>query len=132
MIVLDTHILLWWASGDGSLPDAARKAIGQALDNGDEIVISAISAWEIAMLIDKGRLVLGMDVEDWIAHATRLEGVRFRPVDAEIGVKATLLPGTFHSDPADRMIVATARKLNAPLITADRKVLAYPHVNTIG
>ena len=131
MIVIDTHILLWWVNRSGSLSDAAEKAIKETLDSDSEVIISSISSWEISMLIEKGRLVLSMDVESWIDMVSQIDGVRFIPVDNEISVKSTLLPGEFHKDPADRMIVATARKLAVPLITADEKIIHYEHVKTI-
>ena len=131
MIVIDTHVLMWWVSGSDSLSDAAEKAIQDTLASDGDVIISSISAWEISMLIEKGRLVLSMDVENWLDEVSQIDGVRFMPVDNEIGVKSTMLPGEFHKDPADRMIVATARKLAVPLITADEKIIRYEHVKTI-
>ena len=131
MIVLDTHVLIWWVSGDtGQISPAAQEAIKQELAGG-QIVISSISAWELAMLVAKGRLALSMDVSEWLACVSQIEAVTFVTVDNTIAVKSTELPGEFHKDPADRMIVATARKLAAPLVTADEKIRAYPHVRTI-
>ncbi|HKT30213.1 type II toxin-antitoxin system VapC family toxin [Dyella sp.] len=130
MIVLDTHALVWWVNGDDALSTKARKAIERELDGG-EIVISAISAWEIAMLVERERLVLSMDVESWLSTVAQIEAVRFIPVDVEMGVKSVNLPGEFHNDPADRMIVATARKLAVPLVTRDEKIRSYKHVKTI-
>jgi PIN domain nuclease of toxin-antitoxin system len=83
------------------------------------------------MLIEKGRLVLSMDVENWLDEVIQIDGVRFVPVDNEIGIKSTALPGEFHKDPVDRMIVATARKLAVPLVTADEKIISYEHVKTV-
>lgn len=131
MIVLDTHVLLWWVSGSGQLSATAEKAIKRTLARGSEVLISAISAWEVAMLIEKGRLVLSMDIENWFDEVSQIDGLRFIPVDNEIGIKSTVLPGTFHQDPADRMIVATARKLAISLVTADEKIRSYEHVKTI-
>ncbi|RLA44380.1 MAG: VapC toxin family PIN domain ribonuclease [Gammaproteobacteria bacterium] len=131
MVVVDTHVLVWWVSGDKSLSKPASKAIKGALVSGSEVVISSISAWEIAMLIEKERLTLTMDVDSWLDEVAQIDGVRFMPIDNEITVKSTMLPGKFHKDPADRMIVATARKLAVPLITADNKIRAYKHVKTI-
>ncbi|QAU23099.1 type II toxin-antitoxin system VapC family toxin [Dyella sp. M7H15-1] len=130
MIVLDTHALVWWANGDDALSTNAKKAIEDELD-ADQIVISAISAWEIAMLVERERLVLSMDVSNWLNTLAQIEAVRVLPVDIEIGVKSVNLPGEFHNDPADRMIVATARKLAAPLVTCDEKIRNYKHVKTI-
>lgn len=131
MIVIDTHVLVWWVSNDKSLSATAAKAIKDTLDNGSEVVVSSISAWEISMLIEKGRLVLSMDVESWLDEVAQIDGVRFVPVDNEVGIKSTVLPGEFHKDPADRMIVATARKLAVPLVTADEKIRDYEHVKTV-
>ncbi|WP_018008912.1 type II toxin-antitoxin system VapC family toxin [Cupriavidus neocaledonicus] len=130
MIVLDTHALLWWTAGSAELSGAARTAIARELAEGD-IVVSAISAWEVAMLVERGRLVLTMDVDAWLATVAKIDVVRFLPVDAGIAVKSVNLPGDFHKDPADRMIVTTARMLAAPLVTRDEKIRAYPHVRTI-
>ena len=131
MIVIDTHVLVWWVSESGALSTAAKRAIKNATKSGSEVLISSISAWEIAMLVEKGRLVLSMDVERWLDEVAQIDGVRFVPVDNEIGIKSAVLPGTFHKDLADRMIVATARKLAVPLVTADEKIIRYEHVKTI-
>lgn len=131
MIVLDTHVLLWWVTDSGQLSIAAKKAINSTLSQGSEIIVSTISAWEISMLINKKRLVLSMEVESWFDEVSQIDGIRFLPVDNEIGIKSTVLPGSFHKDPADRMIVATARKLAVPLVTADEKIRGYQHVKTI-
>lgn len=130
MIVLDTHTLVWWVSGDSTLSKKAKTAISRELDGGG-IFVSAISAWEIAMLVERERLVLSMDVDSWLATVSAIEAVRFVPVDVDIATKSVDLPGEFHKDPADRMIVATARKFAVPLITKDEKIRAYPHVKTI-
>lgn len=131
MIVLDTHVLLWWVNGSGQLSATAEKAIKRTLAKGSEVLVSAISAWEVSMLIEKGRLILSMDVENWFDEVSQIDGVRFIPVDHEIAIKSTVLPGIFHKDPADRMIVATARKLAISLVTADEKIKSYGHVKTI-
>jgi PIN domain nuclease of toxin-antitoxin system len=130
MIVLDTHTLFWWVSGDPLLSKKAKAAIEKEMDGG-EIVISSITAWEISLLVERTRLYLTMDVASWIAKVAEIEAVRFVPVDVEIAMKSASLPGDFHKDPADRMIVATARKFAAPLITKDEKIRAYAHVKTI-
>lgn len=131
MIVLDTHTLLWWASGDkAQLSAAALQAIEGELSGG-QIMVSSISAWELAMLVAKDRVALSMDIGEWLSVVGQIDEVSFVPVDNEIAVKSTELPGEFHKDPADRIIVATARKLAAPLVTVDDKIRAYPHVRTI-
>ena len=131
MLVLDTHVLVWWVNADTSkLSPAALDAIAREMQGG-EIIISSISAWEIAMLAARGRMSLTMDVSQWLALVAQIRTVRFYPVDNEIALESVQLPGEFHKDPADRMIVATARKLNATLITADEKILTYQHVKTV-
>ncbi len=83
------------------------------------------------MLIEKGRLVLNMDVEHWLDEVAHIDGVRFVAIENDIAAKSTALPGDFHKDPADRFIVATARQFACPLVTADQLILKYEHVTTI-
>jgi len=131
VIVLDTHALVWWVNGDSALSRVAGQAIEKERKRQGEIIISSISAWEIAMLLQKERLVLSMDVETWLRTVTEVPGVRFIPVDNGVAVESTRLPGRFHKDPADRLIVALARTLSAPLVTSDRRIRGYRHVKTI-
>ena len=132
MIVIDTHTLVWWVSGDTALSPNASAAIESELDDENGLIlVSAISAWELAMLVEKGRITLAMDVDDWLETVSEIEGVRFAPVDKEVAVQSTRLPGEFHKDPADRMIVALARHFNVPVVTADEKIRAYKHVKAI-
>lgn len=130
MIVLDTHALVWWIDGTG-LSKHARATIEQELEIDGEIVISAISAWEVTLLVKKGRLGLAMDVGDWFDRVNRINGVRIAPMDHRIAIASADLPGDFHDDPADRMIVATARSLSAPLVTKDKQIRSYEYVRTI-
>ena len=131
MIVLDTHALVWWANGEGeALSAGARRAIEAELDGG-RILVSSISAWELAMLVARGRMALSMDVSEWLAVVGQIDAVTFVPVDNELAVRSTQLPGEFHKDPADRLIVATARKHAVPVVTADAKIRDYPHVRSI-
>jgi len=131
MLVIDTHVLIWFVNGSKELSSKAKKAIKSVMSKEGEIIISSISALGISMLILKGRLVLSMDIESWLDQVKQIEGFRFMAVNNEIGYKSTILPGEFHKDPADRMIVATARKLAVPLVTADEKIRKYEHVKTI-
>lgn len=132
MILLDTHALLWWVDGDSQLSSRAKAAIEREQESDEgQILVSAISAWEIAMLVEKGRLTLTMGVDDWLDTVSEIDGVRFVPVDTAVGIQATRLPGEFHKDPADRMIVSLARHLNVPLVTADEKIRAYKHVRSV-
>jgi len=126
-LVLDTHALLWHASESENLSQVARDAIASA----EELAVSAISAWEIGMLISKGRLSLSYDVSAWIDLAGRLPKIRWMDIGPELAVLSTRLPGTFHGDPADRLITATAISLGATLVTADDRIRNYRHVRTI-
>ena len=131
MIVLDTHTLLWWVNRDSDrLSNTAAKTISDQLKDG-RICVSSITVWEIAHLVAHGRFTLGMALADWVAVAEDIPEVEFVPVDNIIAADSVTLPEPFHRDPADRFIVATARKLSAPLVTIDRKIRAYPHVQTI-
>jgi len=130
MIVLDTHVLVWWAAGGSQLSRLAREAIEAEVPDG-EILISAISAWEVAMLAKAGRLALTMDAGAWLDTVAQVPAVRFVPVDVRISVQSVDLPGEFHKDPADRIIVATARHHSVPVVSADLKIRDYPHVQTI-
>jgi PIN domain nuclease of toxin-antitoxin system len=132
LIVLDTHALLWWVNGGSQLSQQALDAIEHELQADDgEILISAISAWEIALLVEKGRLTLSMSIDDWLDTVDEIDGVRFVAVDVATVVESTRLPGEFHKDPADRMIVALARHFNAELVTSDEKIMAYRRVRAL-
>jgi len=131
LIVLDTHAWVWWLSRPERLPEPARAAIGESLDDGTPVHVSAISAWEVALLVERGRLELTMEVTDWISRAESAPEVRFVPVDHRVGLRAVQLPCFPHKDPADRMIVATALDLGAALVTADRRLQDYTPVATI-
>ena len=123
-VVLDTHALVWLVDGDRRLPAAARKRITAAAQN-SQVWVSAITPWEVAMLVAKGRLNLNRDAMDWVDAALALPGLRLAPIEPTIAVASTRLPGELHGDPADRLIVATARHLGATLVTADAQLLAY-------
>lgn len=131
MIVLDTHALIWWVTGDSQLSAPARAVIEGAVDAGQRVLVSAISAWEIAMLVERGRIALAMDLDEWLAAVESLDGVSIVPLTAHVAVQSATLPGEFHKDPADRMIVALARERNAALVTADDKIQRYPHVRWV-
>ena len=129
MIVLDTHVWLWWISNPELLSSAARKTLDHAMADG-EICISSISAWEVAILVKKGRLDLTMSAEDWIARSEALPFLRFIPVDNRIALKSANHPGQLHDDPADRIIIATTIMLGGTLVTKDDKIRKYQHVRT--
>ncbi len=124
LVLLDTHTWVWLLNGSERLGPKARKAIQHSLAE-EAVLVSAISPWEVAMLVAKGRLVLDRDVGEWVQAALSLPGIRLEPVSPEVAVASTRLPGTIHPDPADRMIAATARHLGSTLITADQLLLDY-------
>lgn len=132
-MLLDTHAWVWLLNGSARLGPKARKAIQRSLAD-EAVLVSAISPWEVAMLVAKGRLVLDRDVGEWVDAALSLPGFRLEPISPEVAVASTRLPGVLHSDPADRMIAATARHLRSTLITADQLLLDYGkggHIKTL-
>jgi len=131
VIVLDTHTLIWWVNADNRLSTNAKIAIEKELGSKGQILVSAITAWEIAMLIKKGRLILTMNIDDWLATVSAIEGVQFVPIGVEVAIQSVRLPGEFHSDPADRFITALAQHHSVSLVTADENIRAYKHVKTI-
>ena len=88
MIVVDTHVLVWWVDGGTELSLHAKEAIKQEVSPAGEILISSITAWEVAMLVDKGRLSLTMNIDDWFAVVGEIEGVRFVPLDNELAIQS--------------------------------------------
>ena len=126
MIVLDTHIWIWWVHRRLELTAPARALIEASTASG--IGISAISCWEVAKLVERGKLSLPNPVFDWLKQALAYPGVRWLDLSPRIATEATQLPGSFRRDPADQIIVATARVFDAPLVTMDAKILAYPYV----
>jgi PIN domain nuclease of toxin-antitoxin system len=132
VIVLDTNAFIWLADGD-RLSDPALAAIAASAPSGG-VLVPAVVAWEIGLAVSKNRLRLTMGVEVWLKRALALPGVRELPLSAEVALASTRLPGRFHADPADRLIVAAARAHGAMLITSDRAILAYAksgHVKAI-
>ena len=130
-VLLDTPALVWLVVGDGRLRLAVRRRIETAAQQ-QQLWVSAITPWEIGMLVAKGRLVLDRDVMDWLQAALSLPGIRVAPLEPALAVASTRLPGELHGDPADRLIVATARHLGATLVTADAALLAYGQLGHVG
>ena len=123
MILLDTCTLLWTINSDPILP-AARKEISRAASAGG-LYVSPISAWEIGLLVRRGRLELQVAAESYIDRVFRLPGVRVATLTPGIAVRSSYLPGELHEDPADRLLVATAIVMGLKLITRDRRLLDY-------
>jgi PIN domain nuclease of toxin-antitoxin system len=121
-LLLDTHTVLWMVEGHPRLGAETGKAVNQAARE-DRISISAITPWEIGLLASKGRIELHRDVLGWVRDALNRPGVRLATLEPEVAVASTRLPFEMHADPADRILVATARHLGATLVTADRALL---------
>lgn len=130
MIVLDTHVLLWWVSDPNKLSSKAQEAIKKESSKG-LILVSSISVWELYLLVKKERLKLTMDTDSWIEKVEKLPFIQFVPVDNRIAAKSVILPGKFNEDPADRMIVATTREKGAVLITNDKRIRNYSYVRSL-
>lgn len=130
MIVLDTHTWIWFISNPDLLSKPAKAAVDAAVKD-KRILISSISAWELALLVTKKRMKLTLDVTDWIAKSESLPFIQFVPVTNSIAAKSVNLPLPLHPDPADRIIIATALSVGAPLVTRDEKLLDYAPVKTI-
>ncbi|MDZ7699968.1 MAG: type II toxin-antitoxin system VapC family toxin [Deltaproteobacteria bacterium] len=130
MIVLDTHTWVWFVSDPANLSGAAKHAIESSISH-NGLFISSISVWEVALLVAKKRMAFSMDVVDWISMSERMSFFQFVPIDNRVALKSVHLPQPIHQDPADRIIIATAIVLGAPVVTKDVKLLKYPHVETI-
>ena len=129
MIVLDTHIWVWWVHNDAQLTDKHREIIQGYEDEG--LGISVFSCWEVAKLVEQKRLTLHCSIDEWLETALHYPGIELLALTPEIVVESARLPGEFHRDPADQIIVATARIYDCPLLTADNKILKYPHVKLL-
>jgi PIN domain nuclease of toxin-antitoxin system len=120
--VLDTHAWVSWMIGTPNLASSAREAL-DALPPDNRPYVSAISLWEVAMLVELGRLSLSLPLTDWLAKAAHPRTVRLVPITPAIAAGTAALPASFHRDPADRLIVATCLELDAPLLTHDRLIM---------
>ncbi len=129
MIVLDTHVWVWWVHHDPLLPQDFQQAIQQQAASG--LGVSAISCWEVAKLVEYGKITLSDPLDDWMTQALDPSWVQLLPLTPEIAIESTRLPQPFHKDPADQIIVATARILDCPLVTCDTKIRAYSHVQLL-
>ena len=129
MILLDTHTWIWSHSATRLLSDNVTKLIQNT--QADQRAIASISIWEFAMMVTKGRITVKIDPKRWLNNAIGMSGLQIIELTPEIAMESCSLPGNFHRDPADRIIVATARTNNLTLLTKDRKILDYPHVKAV-
>jgi len=126
MILLDTHVWLWFVDDSDRLTKKHRQLIAERQKDG--LGVSVISCWEVAKLTEYGRLKLACAVEDWMEGALSLPGIRLIDLTPTVAIASTKLPVPFHRDPADQIIVATAQAYDLDLLTMDDKILKYPHV----
>jgi len=124
-LLLDTHVWLWYAEG---VTERLRPASVKKLDEarqGDGLIVSAISVWEIGLYAARGRIQLAVPLRDWVERALGVPGIRLAPLDAAVAAESTLLPGQPQGDPADRFLIATARTHGVVLATRDERILDY-------
>jgi PIN domain nuclease of toxin-antitoxin system len=127
MLLLDTHAWLWWSSASKRLSLRARRQI----DRARQIGVPAVCVWEVSTLVTRGRIRLDRDVRIWVIDALAQPRVRLVDLTAEIAVTAGTIPSSFHGDPIDRMVVATALELRAPLVTADERLKGWPGLEIV-
>ncbi len=130
MYLIDTHILLWWHGDRDRLSRDQWESIASA--NADSpLQVSDISLWEVAMLYDLGRIRLAIPLRDWLEKAVAPPLVRRHGISPAVATELALLPDSFHRDPADRILVATARVIGATLLTQDRRIVEAQLVDTL-
>ena len=130
MIVLDTQCWIWWVMGNNTrLSNRQVRTISN--HESDQIGVSAISCWEVAKLVELRKIQLPLEITEWVRAALQYPAISLLELTPEIAIESTRLPGNFHRDPADQIIVATARVLGCPLLTTDERIRSYPHVVTV-
>ncbi len=128
--LLDTHTWIWWHMRPQKLSRKV-KALIRNTKRYDELLLSAISPWEFSKLLEKGRIAISCNPEDWIAAALDLPKLRLVHLSPILAYRSTILPQPFHDDPADQIIAATAREENATILTKDKNILTYKHVKSL-
>jgi PIN domain nuclease of toxin-antitoxin system len=124
-LLLDTHVWIWVMEGEESELSKSTIRVIEDAGGGAGLLVSAISVWEVGMLEAKRRISLSRAVDEWVQAALTAPGHRLVELTPEIALESTRLPPTLHGDPADRIIVATARFLGATLVTCDESILKY-------
>jgi len=128
--VLDTHVWVWWHMHPKKLSKRVRSIISHP-DQYEELLLSAISPWEFSKLLEKKRIGISCDPAEWIREALEMPKLRLVPLTPTLSYRSTTLPPPFHEDPADQIIVATAREENATVMTKDKLIQEYTHVRTV-
>lgn len=129
-LLLDTHVLIWWLDGSGRLSPAQQEAVS-AVGPQSPLLVSDISLWEVATLCSLGRVRLSLPLREWLDKAAAPPLVRRQGISPAIAEHVATLPDSFHRDPADRILVATARVLGATLLTQDRRIIKSALVDTL-
>jgi len=128
--MLDTHTWIWWHMNPKKLSQKVKKIIKNT-NSYDEILLSAISPWEFSKLLEKKKIGISCDPEDWINSALDMPKFRLVPLSPVLAYRSTALPQPFHSDPVDQIIVATAREENATILTKDERIRTYDNVRSL-
>ena len=128
--LLDTHTWIWWHIRPQNLSEKVTSLIGDT-SRYSELLLSAISPWEFSKLVEEGRLGISHDPEGWINSALDMPKLRLVSLSPVIAYRSTILPQPFHKDPADQIIVATAREENAVILSKDERILSYEHVQSL-
>jgi len=128
--LLDTHAWVWWVTEDRRLSRPARRQIDKAAAN-NALWLSLISIWEVAKKVEKGQLMLDRPIDDWLDLATDRVGLHIAELSRSVLAQSCRLPPPFHGDPADQIIVATARDRDAVVVTKDRQIHQYGHVRAL-
>ncbi len=124
-LLLDTHVALWLDSGDDRLRASTRALIDDCWQDGGTILLSAVTAWEIALLVDTGRIDLDIPVEAWINRFLGRPGIEAVPLSHRAACRSYQLHHLEHRDPADRLLIATAIELACPLVTYDERIARF-------
>lgn len=128
--LLDTHTWIWWQMNPKNLSQKIKNII-KNVEGYEELLLSAISPWEFCKLLEIQKIGISCDPEDWITQALEMPKLRLVPISPRLAFRSTALPPPFHNDPADQIIVATAREESATLLTKDDKILNYKHVQSL-
>ena len=126
--LLDTHVWIWLFEGSTELPLETAQLLKDSANA--PLGLSAISPWEVAKKSSIGKIRLSMPLREWIISSTTNPGIRIYPLTPEVAAESNFLPGKFHNDPADQIIVATARVFDLTIITRDKNILSYPYVRS--
>ena len=128
--LMDTHVWVWWNISPDKLSPKAMSLI-ENNNKYDEILLSVISIWEFCKLLEKERIIISCDTEEWLKEALIMPKLRIVELTSIISLRSTTLPAPFHEDPADQIIAASAREENVIIITKDKLISDYMHVKTI-